>query len=590
MPNYKAPTRDMQFVAHELFDFEKQLSVLPDFEEATADIVDAVIDEASKLIETEIFPLNKSGDEEECHFENGVVTTPKGFKEAFAEYVESGWNSLSISPDFGGQGLPATLHSFVEEMLCSGGTSFSLYPCLTNGAIHAISNFASDELKELYLPKMVEGVWTGAMDMTEDGAGSDLGLIKTRAVPNGDGTYSITGSKIFITAGDHDLSQNVVHLVLAKLPDAPKGTRGISMFLVPKLLPDANGDAGEKNNVTVGAIEHKMGIKGSATCVMNYDASKGWLVGEENKGLKAMFSMMNTERLFVGLQSLGLSEVAYQNAVEYARERIQGRSPLGAKSADKSADSILVHPNVKDDLLFARSFVEAARALNAYTFINLDKSRKCEDAQEKQKSDDMVALLTPVIKAGFSDFAYEATTRCQGVLGGHGYIREWGLEQYVRDCRITQIYEGTNQIQSYDLTGRKIGLHEGRLVNAYFAEIEEFIAQNADLEGFVSPLSKYFEKLKNITKWLLEEMPKDRALLGSCAVAYLHIFALVSFAYMWAKMAKVAMPKVGENSFYANKVKVGKYFMSRVLPRVLSLEEIVKSGSDEIMEMNEDDF
>lgn len=590
MPSYKAPIRDIQFVAHEVFEFEKQLSNLPDFEEATTDIVDAVLEEASKLIESEIFPLNRTGDEEECKLENKKVSTPKGFKEAYKEYVESGWNSVAGPVDYGGQGLPATLQSFVEEMLCSGGTSFSLYPCLTNGAIHAILTYGSDELKETYVPKMVEGVWTGAMDMTEDGAGTDLGLIKTKAKPNGDGSYSITGSKIFITGGDQDLSENVVHLVLAKLPDAPKGTKGISMFLVPKYLSDENGDAGSENNVTVGSIEHKMGIKASATCVMNYDESKGWLVGQENKGLRAMFSMMNTERLFVGLQSLGLSEVAYQNATEYAKERIQGRSVYGAKYKDKSADPIIVHSNVRDDLLFTRSFIEAARALNTYVFINLDKSRKLEDEKLKQDADDIVALLTPVIKAGFSDFAYEATTRCQSVLGGHGYVREWGLEQYVRDCRITQIYEGTNQIQALDLIGRKLTINDGRLVKNYFAEIESFIKQNKDLDDFVVPLEKHFSILKNTTDWLFKEVPSDLGLLGSSATSYLHMFALVSFGYMWAKMARVAVDKQGEDKFYESKIKLGKYFVNKTLPRVLYLEQNIKAGVKDVMAFEDEEF
>jgi alkylation response protein AidB-like acyl-CoA dehydrogenase len=595
MPVYKAPLRDMRFVLHELWKTEEQLACYEQYEEATEDMIDAILEEAAKLAENEFLPLNREGDEEGCRLEDGKVYTPKGFKEAYKAYAEGGWCGLACDPEYGGQGLPVTLNTIVEEMVCSANVSFSLYPSLTFGAYHAIEAHASDELKAIYLPKMIEGTWSGAMDMTEAGAGSDLGLLRTKAEPNGDGSYSITGTKIFITAGDHDLTENIVHLVLARLPDAPKGTRGISMFLVPKYLPDADGEVGEANALSVGSIEHKMGIKASSTCVMNYDGAKGWLVGKPNRGLIAMFTMMNSERLFVGLQGLGLSEASYQNAVEYCKERLQGRDPSGVKCPDKAADPIIVHPNIRNDLLFARSFNEAARALQMFTAINLDKTYVIEDKDEKTEAADFVALLTPVVKAAFTDFGYEATTRCQGTFGGHGYIREWGMEQYVRDCRITQIYEGTNHIQAMDLIGRKIAIHNGRLINRLYDMIDSFVAENKGndkLAAFVAPLEKAAALLKEVTTEVIKAGGDNRAVLQAVCMDYLHLFAIVAFGYTWARMAAIAVEKMGQgdDDFYQAKLVTGRYFMKRVLPRTISLAEMIRTGAEPVTDMPEELF
>jgi len=595
MPSYKAPIRDLQFVFHELLEADETLHSLPGFDEVSPDLVDAILEEGGKICEELLHPLNQSGDQEGCHFENGQVTTPKGFKEAYRTFIEGGWPSLAADPELGGQGLPETISFMLEEMLCSANVSFSLYPGLTRGAITALSHHASDELKQQYLPKMVEGTWSGTMCLTEPHCGTDLGLVRTRAVPNDDGSYAISGTKIFITGGEHDLTDNIIHLVLARLPDAPEGVRGISLFLVPKQLPDANNEPADDNRVSCGSIEHKMGIKASATCVMNFDGATGFLVGPENKGLACMFTMMNSERLAIGMQGLGLGEVAYQNAVAYAKDRIQSRSATGIKAPDKAADPLLVHPDIRRMLLTTRAYNEGARALATWTAINIDLAHRHPDPQKREEADDYVALITPIIKAFFSDYGYETTTLCQQVYGGHGYIQEWGMEQFVRDARIAQIYEGTNGIQALDLVRRKLFINNGRLPKRFFTLLDNYIAENRDnetLAEFIDPLREANTLLQELTAWLVAESQHNPDELGAAATDYLRIFALTSFAWLWTRMAQVAQNKQdNDNSgFYQTKIQTARFFMGRLLPQIQGLNISIRSGSDLMMVFDESSF
>ncbi|WP_428610139.1 acyl-CoA dehydrogenase C-terminal domain-containing protein [Sedimenticola sp.] len=595
MPSYKAPIRDLQFVFHELHEADKTLSELPGFDEVTPDLVDAILEEGGKICEELLHPINQSGDQEGCRFEQGKVTTPKGFKEAYQTFIEGGWPSLAADPELGGQGLPETISFMLEEMLCSANVSFSLYPGLTRGAINAISHHATDELKQQYLPKMVEGVWSGTMCLTEPHCGTDLGLVRTKAVPKGDGGYAISGTKIFITGGDHDLTENIIHLVLARLPDAPEGVRGISLFLVPKLMPDAQNEPGESNGVSCGSIEHKMGIKASATCVMNFDGATGYLVGPENKGLACMFTMMNSERLAIGMQGLGLGEVAYQNAVTYARERLQSRAATGIKAPDKAADPLLVHPDIRRMLLTTRAYNEGARALATWTAINIDLAHRHPDLSKREEADDYVALITPIIKAFFSDYGYETTTLCQQVYGGHGYIQEWGMEQFVRDARIAQIYEGTNGIQALDLVRRKLFLHDGRLPKRFFNMLDSYVAEHkgeAALAEFIEPLSEANALLQALTTWLQETSPQNPDELGAAATDYLRIFALTTFAWLWARMAQVATQKQAADSsgFYQTKLHTARFFMGRLLPQIQGLDSAIRSGANLMMALDEAEF
>ena len=461
MATYTAPLADMRFVLNDLLG-EEQIGDLPGADEVTPDLVDAILEEAAKVCEGLLFPLNRSGDEEGCHFENGVVRTPEGFKEAYRTFTEGGWTSLACDTEHGGQGLPETINTLVEEMICSANLSFGIYPGLSRGVYLALKAFGSEALKETYLPRLADGTWSGTMCLTESQCGTDLGLLNTRATPGDDGAYTITGTKIFISAGEHDLTENIIHLVLARTPDAPEGTRGISLFLVPKVSVAGDGSLGPANGVACGSIEHKMGIHGSSTCVINFDDATGFLVGDLNKGMRAMFVMMNTARLAVGIQGLGLAEAAYQGAAAYARERLQGRSLGGPKCPDKPADPIIVHPDVRRMLLTMRAYVEGARALGAWVSLHMDVAARHADADRRRQSQDLVELLTPVVKALFTDIGFEAGNLAMQVFGGHGYIREHGIEQYVRDARITQIYEGTNGIQALDLVGRKLSHNMGR--------------------------------------------------------------------------------------------------------------------------------
>ncbi len=595
MASYKAPLRDMQFVLHELLGVEQQFAELPGFEDATADVVDAVLEEGAKLCETVIFPTNRKGDEQGCHFDNGAVTTPEGFREAYAALRDGGWLALGGDPKFGGQGLPHTLSLFFEEMLQSANMAFFLYPGLTRGAYMAMKHHASDELNALYLPKMVSGQWTGVMCLTEPHCGTDLGLLRTRAEPATDGSYRITGNKIFITGGEQDLTENILHLVLAKLPDAPPGVKGISLFLVPKFIPDAEGNIGERNALSCASIEKKMGIKGASTCVMNYDGAQGWLIGEPHKGLRAMFSMMNHERLMVGQQGLSQAEVAYQSAADYARDRLQGRSLSGAKAPDLAADPIIVHPDIRRMLLTTRSLNESARALLGWIGLQIDIADRCPQAERRQQAEDRIALLIPVIKAYFTDYGFDCCQLCQQVLGGHGYIAEWGMEQLVRDARIAQIYEGANGIHALDLVARKLPMHDGRLIKGLIHDIEAFAETQKDcapMREFITPLQNSLKQLQSATDWIMANGKDNPDVAGASSYDYLRLLALTSLGWMWARSAAVALSAAeGDNSgFYDNKILTARFFMQRMLPQTDSLLRSVCTGAELVMDMDAEAF
>ena len=595
MTSYQAPLRDMQFVLHELLDAEREFAALPGLEEVTRDLIDPVLGEAAKLCENVMFPINQSGDREGCTYENGEVRTPSGFRDAYRAYVEGGWAGLAGSTEFGGQGMPHALSVFVEEMMQSSNMSLALYAGLTHGACMAIDKHASDDLRQRYLPKMVEGTWSGVMCLTESHCGTDLGLLRTRAEPTGDGSYRVTGSKIFITGGEQDLSENIIHLVLARLPDAPAGVKGISMILVPKFIPEEDGSPGERNGVVCGSIEHKMGIKGSSTCVMNYDAAIGYLVGEPHRGLNAMFSMMNYERLMVGQQGLALAEVAYQSAVEYARDRLQGRSLKGPVAPDLSADPIIVHPDVRRMLLTTRAYNEGARALLAWTSLQVDRSIHHPDPAVRETADDVVGLLTPVIKAFITDYGFESCNQCQQVFGGHGYIAEWGMEQLVRDARIGQVYEGANGIHALDLVGRKLAMNDGRAIKAYFESMSAFIAERQgapELEEFVTPLAAALKRLMEATQWVSEAAKRNPDEIGAASYDYLRLLGFVAFGRIWVESAQIALAnQEGDNSgFYRAKLATARFFVRRLLPNTASLSMTLRAGADTVMALDADGF
>ncbi len=593
MPIYKAPLQDIRFVLHDVLGAEK-LSELPGYEEATRDLVDSIIEEGAKLCEEVLFPINQSGDKEGCTWNNGAVATPSGFKEAYEAFSTGGWCGVSADPEFGGMGLPQLVNTVMQEMICSANFSFGMYPGLSQGAYHAIELHGTDEQKHTYLPKLITGEWSGTMCLTEPHCGTDLGLIRSRAVPNGDGSFNITGTKIFISAGEHDLTENIIHLVLAKLPDAPEGVKGISLFVVPKFLPDTMG----VNAVTCGSIEHKMGIKASATCVMNFEDSKGWLVGEPHKGLRAMFTMMNTARLGVAMQGLGIGEVAYQNGVAYAKDRLQMRALQGAQAPDKPADPIIVHPDVRRMLLKSKAFCEGARALSYWVGMNLDISIKHPDAAERQKADDLVALLTPIVKAYQTDMGFETANETIQIHGGHGYIWEYGVEQYARDARIAMIYEGTNGIQALDLVGRKMGQNYGRLLRRFFHPVAQLIEDqqaNPDMQDFVFPLAKAFAKLQQATATIAMKGLKAPVEAGAASTDYLRHFSLVAVGYMWCLMALTALDKLktggdADKDFYEAKLSTARFFMQRMLPEADSRFKMAMAGSDSLMELKEAAF
>ncbi|MCU4159750.1 acyl-CoA dehydrogenase C-terminal domain-containing protein [Acidiphilium sp. AL] len=596
MPIYKAPLEDMRFVLHELYD-STALAELPGNAEFTPELIDSVLEEAAKLAETVLFPLNQSGDLEGCTYENGVVRTPSGFKEAYKTFRDGGWTAMGASPDYGGQGMPIPAALMVEEMLCSANVAFGLYPGLSHGAYVALSHAGTEEQKQTYLPNLVSGKWSGTMCLTEPQCGTDLGMLRTRAVPNDDGSYSITGNKIFISAGEHDLTENIIHLVLARLPDAPAGVKGISLFLVPKVLVKDDGSLGPRNGVSCTAIEHKMGIKGSATCAISFDDAKGWLVGEPNKGLAAMFKMMNTERLSVGIQGLGIAETAYQNAVAYARDRIQGRALTGTKAPDKQADPILVHPDVRRMLLTMRAYIEGCRALAGWVARELEILHKSTDDDAKQAADDFSALMTPIVKAMFTDLGFEIASTAVQVYGGHGYIRDHGIEQYVRDARISMLYEGTNGIQALDLVGRKLPQDGGRLLTRFLDPVMEFIESNADnaaLEPFLPPLQQALEHVQVATGFIMENAMSNHDEIGAASVDYLRLFGLTALAFVWARMVAIAAPKADEQNgagqFYRAKVQTAKFFMERLLPQTGALLAAIQSGSATMMEFEDAAF
>ncbi len=595
MPAYKAPLRDIRFVLYELLQADSLSNTIPAYAEATPDTLDAVLEAAGKFCEEELQPINRSGDEEGCRFESGVVATPKGFKEAYAKFIEAGWTGLPCDPKYGGAGLPKLVNFAVEEMICSANLSFGMYPGLSNGNYNALYAHGSEEQKALYLPKLVSGTWAGTMCLTEPQCGTDLGLCKTRAEANPDGSWNLFGTKIFISAGEHDLTENIVHLVLARLPDAPAGIRGISLFVCPKYLPDEEGNRGQRNKVACGSIEKKMGIKASSTCVINFDGAKAWLVGKPHKGMSAMFTMMNTARLAVGMQGLGIAEAAYQGAAAYAKDRLQMRSLAGVKAPDKPADPIIVHPDVRRMLLESRAITEGCRALAYWMGMELDIAAHHPDPERRQAADDLVALLTPVVKAFLTDHGFDAANAGVQVFGGHGYIREWGMEQLVRDARITQIYEGTNGIQALDLVGRKLGTGFGRLARRFFHPVSAYVetaSGNPAMAEFVLPTAKAFAKLQQATAWLAQAGLADPEEAGAAATDYLRLFALVALGYMWCRMAEIALEKKSgdEAVFYAAKLAAARFFMARVLPETNSLFTVLTSGKATLMALPAEAF
>ena len=593
MPQYTPPLRDMQFVMHEVLGVVDQLRALPAHADIDADTINAVLEEGGKFAATVVAPINQSGDEEGCVLDKSSheVKAPQGFKAAYAQFVEGGWPALSCDPAFGGQGLPHVVNQCLYEMLNSANQAWTMYPGLSHGAYEALHAHGSDEQKRTYLPKLTSGQWTGTMCLTESHCGTDLGMLRTRAEPQGDGTYRLTGNKIFISAGEHDLAENIIHLVLARLPDAPAGSRGISLFVVPKYLVGADGSPGARNPIFCGGLEHKMGIHGNATAQLNLDGAQGTLVGEPNKGLAAMFVMMNAARLGVGMQSLGLTEVAYQNAVAYAKDRTQMRSLSGVKAPDKPADPIIVHPDVRKMLLTARAYAEGARALAMWTTLQLDKELSSDDEAVRAECADMVALVTPIVKAFFTDNAWIATSHCMQVFGGHGYIREWGMEQYVRDARINMIYEGTNTIQSLDLLGRKVLGDNGAKLKKFGQLVAAFVEEEGTdeaMQEFVNPLADLGDKVVKLTTEIGMKAFRNPDEVGAAAVDYLRVCGHLVFAYMWARMAKVALGKVaGGDTFYQAKLVTARFYFAKLLPETATLIRTARAGSATLMDMEE---
>ncbi len=598
MPTYKAPVADMMFLLSDVFHVDRYNN-LPGFAEATPDLIEAVLGEAGKFCEDVLVPLNRVGDKEGCRrHDDGSVTTPTGFKDAYRKLVDGGWIGASAPVEFGGQGLPTVVTQAINEFLCSANMAFSMYPTLALGAIAAVNAHGSAEQKALYLPKLIAGQWAGTMNLTEPHCGTDLGLVRTRAAPQADGTYRIDGTKIFISAGEHDLAENIVHLVLARIEGAPAGTRGLSLFIVPKFLPGADGALGARNAVSCGSIEEKMGIHGNATCVMNYDGATGLLIGEKNRGLQAMFTMMNEARLGVGVQGLALSEVAYQNAAIYAKERLAGRALNGAKFPDKPADPIIVHPDVRRTLMSLRAFNEAARALVLWTALKSDVAHRSGDAKEREAADDHMGLMTPVIKGVLTDQGFANTVAAQQIFGGHGYIAEHGMEQFVRDARIAMIYEGANGIQALDLVGRKLPKDGGRALQAFVAELNGYIEEHggdAAMAPFVMPLSRALGELQQATMWFLQNALGNPDNAGAGATDYMHLLGLVALGYMWCRMADAAKAKAaaggnGAAERMAEKLAIGRFFMERMLPASTFYLVGIKAGAASTMALPAEAF
>ena len=597
MPIYKAPVDDALFLLNDVFHLD-HYGNLPGFSDASPDVVEAVLREAAKFSEEVLTPLNRVGDKEGCkRAGDGSVTTPTGFKDAYKQIVEGGWIGISVPPEFGGQGLPATLTEIVNEFFCSANMAFAMYAGLTQGAIAALLTHASGELKTKYLPKMVEGVWTGTMNLTEPHCGTDLGLLRSKATKQADGSYKISGTKIFISAGEHDLSDNIIHLVLARIDGAPAGTKGISLFLVPKFLVKDDGSLGARNAVGCGSIEEKMGIHGNSTCVMNYDGATGWLIGEENRGLNAMFVMMNEARLGVGVQGLALSEVAYQNAAAYAKERLQGRSISGVKYPDKPADPIVVHPDVRRILMSIRAFNEAARALVMWTALKSDVAHRSDDEKERKSADDHMGLLTPVIKGVLTDSGFANAVLAQQIFGGHGYIAEHGMEQFVRDARIAQIYEGANGIQALDLVGRKLGKDGGRAIMAFFNEVQTYLKERANSDAmnvYLKPLGQSLAHLQQASMWFMQNAMAKPDNAGAGSYDYMHLFGLVALGYMWCRIAEAVLaklPKANGSAARLNaKLVTARFFMERMLPETATRLARIEAGAGSTMELSDDAF
>ena len=597
MPQYHPPLRDMQFVMHELLNVADELKLLPAHADMDVDTINAVLEEGGKFATDVLAPLNLSGDAEGCTLDKASheVTPPKGFKEAYAKYVEGGWPALGCDPAYGGQGLPVVINQSFFEMLNSANQAWTMYPGLSHGAYEALHAHGTPEQKALYLPKLTSGEWTGTMCLTESHCGTDLGMLRSKAIPvnegQADGTYKITGSKIFISAGEHNMVANIVHLVLARIPGAPEGSKGISLFIVPKFLVNADGSLGTRNGIYCGGLEHKMGIHANSTCQMVLDEAIGTLVGAPNKGLAAMFVMMNAARLGVGIQSLGLTEVAYQNAAAYAKDRIQMRALSGPKAPDKAADPIIVHPDVRKMLLTARAYAEGGRALSTYVALTLDRALSSADEDERKEALDEVSLLTPIIKAFISDNAWTATSYCMQVFGGHGFVHEWGMEQFVRDSRINMIYEGTNTIQSLDLLGRKVLGDNGAKLKQFGRKIAAFVEEegtNEAMQEFINPLTDLGDRVTQLTTEIGMKAFGNPDEVGAAAVDYLRIVGHLTFAYFWARMAKVALAKKDSGDlFYTAKLSTARFYFAKLLPETAMLIRTARAGLPTLMEMDE---
>ncbi|HRD49050.1 MAG: acyl-CoA dehydrogenase C-terminal domain-containing protein [Candidatus Competibacter sp.] len=600
MPSYTAPVRDMQFILHELLKIDRYQDAISGFAEATPDTIAAILEGAAQLSQDVLQPLNRVGDREGCRLENGKVITPTGFKEAYAAVVEGGWTGLIGDPEYGGQGLPYVLGLAVSEMMASANMAFTMYPGLTSGAMEAIEIGGTDAQKALYLPKMIAGQWTGTMNLTEPHCGTDLGLLRTKAEPQSDGSYRVTGTKIFISAGEHDLAENIIHLVLARIPGGPDGVKGISLFIVPKFLVNPDGSLGDRNAVSCGSIEEKMGIHGNATCVMNYDGAIGYLIGEAHKGLRTMFIMMNAARLGVAVQGLSQAQVAYQNAVAYCKDRLQGRALTGVKHPDKPADPIIVHPDIRRMLMTVKVFQEGARALAYWAGLQVDIIRKHPDPETRRKAEDVLGLLTPVMKAYFTDAGFTAANLCLQCFGGHGYIAEWGMEQFVRDARIAQIYEGANGIQALDLVGRKLPANKGRAIQFFFALVGGFCEKyedNAALSPFIRPLTEALERLVTATQWLMRHAISNPDNGGAVSTDYLYMMALVTLGYQWAQVARICENQLSnpdddsfDRQFYRNKLIAAEFFMEKVLPETMAHLAKIQAGADSLMALDAEAF